>query len=166
MVLDEMKIQYALFSYLIQKGRQYIIPNIYNGGSEADVLTTTAAGYLQEYEIKISLADFKADFKKPKHWQMKNGFPHGQYHIDRFWYVAPINAVPLCIPDYAGLVEASIARMGYILLRVVKPAPKLNGEKYGKGFRDKALKSLMYKYWNLAKNLNQQKCEREVLNNI
>ena len=163
MIIDEAKIQNALFRYLIQKGREYIIPNIYNGGSEADILTSTKAGYLQEYEIKISLSDFKADFQKRKHLWMKDSAPHGQYPIDRFWYVAPIYAIPLCIPDHAGLIEVSVARMGYILLRTIKPAPKLNGKKYGKGFRDKVIKSMMYKYWNLATTLNQIKCEREVL---
>ena len=163
MILDEAKIQHALFSYLIRKGRDYIIPNIYNGGAEADILTTTKAGYLQEYEIKISLSDFKNDFAKTKHRHMNNGHSYGQYRIDRFWYVAPIYAIPLCIPDHAGLIEASVARMGYVLLRVVKPAPKLDGKKYGPGFRDKVIKSMMYKYWNLASSLNRLKCEREVL---
>ena len=163
MIFDETKIQYALFGHLIQKGREYIIPNIYNGGSEADILTTTRAGYLQEYEIKISLSDFKNDFRKPKHFHIKKFGNYGQYEIDRFWYVAPLSAVPLCIPDYSGLLEVIITRWGSIAFRLIKNAPKLNGKKYGTGFRDKVIKSMMYKYWKLASTLNQIKCEREVL---
>ena len=42
-------------------------------GFESDLIQITAAGYINEYEIKISYSDFRADFKK-----------FTQYHIGEY----------------------------------------------------------------------------------
>jgi hypothetical protein len=46
--------------------RCIVMPNTYLLGSpwEADALTVTPAGYWHEYEIKVSMSDYRADFRK------------------------------------------------------------------------------------------------------
>lgn len=67
-------IQQALRAYFDQSqtGR-YHVNNVYffnHYWGESDFLTFSKAGLVHEIEIKISLADFKADFAKPKHRYM------------------------------------------------------------------------------------------------
>lgn len=80
---------------------------------EADLLVMSADGYLQEVEIKISVADLRRDMGKRKHRQRKDVFenwnrsPHTW--IRRFWYAMPeevwdkVKAQPP-IPDDAGVI--------------------------------------------------------------
>ena len=67
--LDEQKIQQALFAF-IRSGQDIVLPNISWSylNSEADLVKITPAGYLYEYEIKISYSDFVNDFRKRKHF--------------------------------------------------------------------------------------------------
>jgi hypothetical protein len=41
-----------------------LFPNTYLGNWEADVFEVTKSGYLYEYEVKITRADFKKDAEK------------------------------------------------------------------------------------------------------
>ena len=130
---------------------QYVMENLYVFDWESDFLLKTKSGYWYEAEIKISLADFKADFKKrEKHQILENGFK-----IWKSWKYNPITkekieynkeiktkrpnyftyAVPWyleeqvkpLLPKYAGLLV--LDENGYILRESVK-APKLHSEKY------------------------------------
>ena len=49
--------------YGVDKG-QIVVPNVLLGPYEADFITITKSNYLIEVEIKISISDFRADFKK------------------------------------------------------------------------------------------------------
>jgi len=64
--VSEKIVQNALFRHLqLKGGLLYIFPNIDTiTGYEADLLAITRHGYAHEYEIKISLSDFRADLKK------------------------------------------------------------------------------------------------------
>lgn len=46
---------------------KYIVYNLYVFGWESDFLFCTQSGYWYEIEIKVSLSDFKNDFKKEKY---------------------------------------------------------------------------------------------------
>jgi len=48
----------------VNKKANFVFPNIYLGGFECDILEITKSGYSYEYEVKISVSDFKADSKK------------------------------------------------------------------------------------------------------
>lgn len=64
-VVTEKIIQNDLFCYLRLRSSWPIYPNMDNiTGYEADILAITKNGYSHEYEIKCSLADFRADMKK------------------------------------------------------------------------------------------------------
>ena len=56
---------------------QYVMENLYVFEWESDFLLKTKSGYWYEAEIKISLSDFKADFKKKEKHHLSINY---QYH--------------------------------------------------------------------------------------
>ena len=111
-MLDEATIQYALFRYLTACGYVAVMPNVSWSWLlwEADLIGVLKSNRWAEYEIKISKSDFQNDFKKFKHIYLSGNPIHTARVPNYFWYVAPIKAVPLCIPDYAGLIEVEEIR--------------------------------------------------------
>ena len=116
---------------------------------ESDSLAITKSKYAYEFEIKISRADFKNDFK---HKKMKHQMLEGTYQLfgdewlgdgkmsltdkpNYFYYVVPENLITVEeVPSYAGLVyvKPRYNREGKIYwydVNVVKEAPKLHKEK-------------------------------------
>jgi len=88
---------------------------------EQDFLQVTTSGYVHEFEIKLTRADFKADFKKTswgkwkKHellsgtveppWRMTNE-RDGILLPRMFWFVAPTGLLfAEDTPEHAGLLE-------------------------------------------------------------
>ena len=113
---------------------------------ECDMLIVTKNHYLTEIEIKISLSDLKADFKK-KH-------QHKDENIKNFYYAFPEEikekAIEL-IPEEAGILIA-IKKEDGIQYREIEcyRKPKIN--KGAKPINDKVL-SMIYRlgylrYWN------------------
>lgn len=113
---------------------KYIVNNLYLFDWESDYWAITASGRIYECEIKISLADFKADFahKEDKHHVLAYGYDtHGKAknrpHF--FSYAVPeplIEKVKPLIPSYAGLV--SISANGF--LTIVKAPVLLHRKKF------------------------------------
>jgi hypothetical protein len=110
----------------MSKGHVIVLPNIsYSWLSwEADMISITRNDYLYEYEIKTTASDFKADFKKPKHRAFKN--PNISRRVPNYFiYVALIEAIPVCIPDYAGLYQVIEAKSSSIpriqIVEIKKP---------------------------------------------
>lgn len=60
----ESDIQDRLYFLLWRKSHDSIAPNVYLYEWESDMFSVTKAGYAHEYEIKISLSDFRADLDK------------------------------------------------------------------------------------------------------
>lgn len=125
--------------------RNFVLPN-YTPSKwwECDVFELTEAGFFREYEIKLSLSDFKADAKKSdifrtgsypnrqetrrvKHQQM--GQPCGPR---QFWYVVPEGLLTVDqVPEWAGLIAIHDARPTHNLYwryteRLLKKAPILH----------------------------------------
>jgi len=83
-----------------------------------DVFHLSRNEYITEYEIKISIGDFKKDFKKKrskkeftrKGRQIVDKFKHdtiaaGEYDSNKFYFVVPKDLINIKdIPDYAGLI--------------------------------------------------------------
>ena len=112
----------------------FTMPNTCVLGHEADVIGITRAGYIHEYEIKISVSDFYADQKKHK-----SGNPNF------FWYVVPEGLVGSeVVPEKAGLIY--IVRS---MLKVVKRAPRLHKIKITEKQKDQMLWNLCGRYWRL-----------------
>lgn len=96
------------------------------GYNESDVFMIHKKNMLvTEYEVKISLSDFNADFKKTfKHWKMQNPLSGEHSHCPSYFYFAcPKDLIRIeLIPSYAGL--AYIDDLGNV--DVIKKAPKLH----------------------------------------
>lgn len=130
---------------------------------ECDVYTVTKAGYGVEHEVKLTVADFRADCRKQQsEWNGKFGAEYGTETVrkherlasadplgpSRFWYVLPHGLIDVAVlPEWAGL-KVFDARAGRVRrLRIVKDAPKLHRKK-----ADAAVVSHMegvfyYRYW-------------------
>lgn len=88
---------------------KYIIYNLFIFGWESDFLLCTKSGYWYEVEIKISLADFKNDFKhkKDKYEVLQTGalrteLEHGEWNgeLHKYEYTKIIKAYPQPRPNY------------------------------------------------------------------
>lgn len=105
---------------------------------ECDVFEITESGYFNEFEIKVSVADFKRDGKKDgrhdqtKHQAIATGNPHGP---SRFWFVIPreleSKILPL-MPPWAGLLTGELSTSDWRqqgIIREVIGAPRLHKAK-------------------------------------
>jgi len=127
---------------------------------ECDVWRLTKSGYVDEFEIKTSLSDFKADADKSKRgriiWNKEtrgwDETPGSNKHAllcdgdkgpNRFWFVVPEKMESVDVPPWAGLMIACSKYHTY----VAKPAPKRHAKKWA-GNRAKLLEAYYYRYWN------------------
>ena len=84
---------------------EIIIPNFYFNW-EMDIFRMLPSWYIYEYEIKISRADFKNDFKKAcwnrnKHERLKDW----KLDCNRFYFIVPRDLILIDeIPDYCWLI--------------------------------------------------------------
>ena len=150
--MTERDIQNILYKYLKERGHTMITPNaayMFCNGWECDLVSVTKSGFMHEYEIKISLSDFKADFNKPngKHETLKKRIKDIP---SRFWYVTYGFAVSISdIPEYAGLIEISHTVMinSEPSIMVSIEAPLLTKEKITEKQKDALFRVTNNKYW-------------------
>ena len=139
--MTERDIQLALYYYRCCKGRVYLMmPNVYLYNWESDILYINDNRYVTEYEIKVSLSDFRNDSKKEaKHKALYETHSGPK----QFYYVCPNRLIPLCeVPEYAGLMY--VHKSKYIWnykTETVKKAPILKTKK----LTDKQIEHIMYK---------------------
>lgn len=131
--------------------------NVYLWGSfEADYVKITQAGYIYEYEIKLTKEDFKKDFEKQYHahtdypnYKSKICNKHemianGDSGLKCFSFVVPEYLVRVDdVPEYAGLYYARQSDRNSFSIKCVKEPKKLNGKKIS----DSKLKSLLMKVY-------------------
>lgn len=100
-------IQKNLIGWCKRGYHDIVIPNFFFGFYECDLFQLSKTGYVTEYEIKVSRADFFNDFKK------NGGAKHKPYasnqilshRPNRFVFVVPEGMVKEEeVPDYAGLL--------------------------------------------------------------
>jgi hypothetical protein len=72
--MTEGDVQNILFKILIRK-HNYLCPNVFLFNWESDFISVTKAGFINEYEIKLSKNDFKNDqlHKEEKFTVLKEG---------------------------------------------------------------------------------------------
>lgn len=85
--LSVQQIQYALYRHLFDARNDIVVPNVSWGllPYEADLLGVNKSGQVTEVEIKRSLSDLRADFKKHHH--------HDDDSITYFYYCVPESIV-------------------------------------------------------------------------
>ena len=128
-------IQEALrHNFLSPSSIKYLTENLLIYNWESDMLKITKSGYVYEFEIKISKADFKNDFKnkKKKHLILENS--QNTNKPNYFYYVVPDGLIDENdIPEYAGLIYVHSTIIGnskqWFSFEEIKKAPKLHNEK-------------------------------------
>lgn len=135
-----------------------VFPNIHLGGFECDILELTKAGYLYEYEVKISKADFKADAKKKTWAGTKYELIKLGNRTNYFYYVVPEGLLSVeDVPEFAGLIWARKGEHGIsikgetivndrIYFDYKKAALKLSKEKASEKRILKLMESMYYRY--------------------
>lgn len=132
-----------------RSGSKVIVPNRHvPGWFEADILSVSKARYWSEWEIKLSIADFNADFnKRAKHRRLADmERPDGPKF---FTYIMPEElAERVNVPEYAGLIAVSSNTGRWLNFRTIKNAPPRKSKKV----TDKALsnhyQSLACRWWD------------------
>lgn len=104
-----------------------VIPNFYHGQWEMDLFKMTVSGLVYEYEIKVSLSDFKRDFDKKCHKGNKHELiENGKRVCNRFYFVCPAYLISVIeCPVYAGLIYYQKGQY----FSIVKNAPMLHKNK-------------------------------------
>ena len=85
-IYTEESMQRQLSRFFAYSSVKYDIDGLYVFGWESDKLLETRSGYIYEFEIKISRADFKNDFKhkRNKHIVLNSPFT-GEKYLPEFW---------------------------------------------------------------------------------
>lgn len=180
------QIQHALYAQFGQQS-QMMIPNYTpRHWFEADMIRITKSGFMDEFEIKVSVSDFKADALKgsseyelrrwqhltpeqlasrgldtrTKHERLAAGDTRGPC---RFWFAVPEELLTkLEIPEWAGVVTfrpwGKIARMnGPHGAGRFKQAPKRHRERAEASILEHARSVFYYRYWNIRQGQEEVK---------
>jgi hypothetical protein len=170
--MNARKIQALLFSEFGNKSA-LMVPNYTPAGwFECDMWRVTKAGYGEEFEIKLSVADFRKDSLKGPDEHMKKWiltYPEGsktRQSFDprtkherlaagappcpcRFWFVMPDEvAAKVEIPHWAGLIHVREHR-GRVHLHKHQPAPQLHRAAVDQKITDHARSVFYWRYWKL-----------------
>lgn len=164
--LDAGDICLALLGMYFPDGGTTCLVNAYVwGGYESDFARITRAGYVQEFEVKVSVADFRADFQKadakyqwdgwdgdrpnerrwsePKHLAIRQG----RSGLSAFSFVTPVGMLKAVdIPSYSGWYEAELGEYRVQIHERKKP-PRLPGAKAIEvGRHNELLRSFYYRH--------------------
>jgi len=119
---------------------------------ECDLFVATKNGYSIEYEIKLSIADFKADFRKwAKHRRLLDPACGHPFRPTRFYYVVPEALITKdAIPDYAGLLYIAKVNSGWrrFVVQEKKRAPRLTRDKTPELTVQNMRDAAYYRFWN------------------
>lgn len=109
----------------------------------ADYISISGSGYATEYEVKVSMSDWKADLKKGKWGNMPAW-------ISKFIYIVPEHlGVPDWVPAEAGIWH--ICRRGetqQLYIKVVRAPKRIGKEKVPIETVDNWMSNFYYRYWN------------------
>lgn len=125
MKITELTMQAVLMNWLMNnRAHIYVLPNSNQFFYwEADLLSVTKAGLCHEFEIKISLADYKRDAAKHKH-HLIGGPGQGPAY---FWYAT--HGFEIDPPEKAGWIEVKQRASGSWVVEVRKEAPRIGNWK-------------------------------------
>lgn len=116
--MTERDIQAALGCYYGVEKKLIAVPNVLLGSYEADFVTITKSDYLTEVEIKISIRDFRADFKK-KHY-------HDWFEVNALYYALPKELYE----KHKEEIEESCDKVGAGIILIGQRTPE-NRDSYG-----------------------------------
>lgn len=158
---------------------ELLVPNCFisqHGDIEADLFAIRHSGFADEFEVKLTRADFMADRKKlmrvrpllPEEYMLprdqinqnagcvtkEEAHRQGLLPVNYFWYVVKAGIVTVDdLPDYAGLIEVTDG--GYI--RVIRSAKRLKPRKLDDSERYKFALKLHYRFWDYIHGRRKEK---------
>ncbi len=142
--------QYRLYQNL-WKSWKWAAPNMYMWFWESDIIVISKANYITEYEIKVSVSDYKRDNTKKKHYYLAHG-----YGPNRFMYALPVDLKykiqDIPIPDHAGLCLVYKNK-----IEIIKRAPLLHKTKANDTQMKKIYKSNHRKAWKAMNIIAKEK---------
>lgn len=140
--------------------QKYVMENLYVFGWESDKLIETRSGLIYEFEIKISKADFKNDFKNKERKHLILEGTNEDKKPNYFYYAVPKDMITVEeVPDYAGLIYVipDDGEYKFNYLQLAKMAPKLHSKKY----TDDELKLGEKFYYNMISWKDKYRNDRE-----
>lgn len=139
--MTERQVQNALFKWFPRS--LLVVPNIGTDLGEADIIRYLHSRSVEEYEIKISRADFVKDkSKRSKHIYLQD---RHRRCPNRFFYVCP-KEIKAEVPEYAGLIEFTLAE-GQFFFNVVKAAPLLHKHRCDVRRMAYLIRGITIRYW-------------------
>lgn len=130
----------------------FIAPNVQMTHNEMDLIAIRKSGFVDEIEIKLSRADFRADFNKTcqYRWKKHDTMSKGKCLANYFYFYVPASieaSIINLMPDHAGLM---VFEHGFATERI--RAPRLHRERKLTDRRRISLgQKVMYRYWRLVK---------------
>lgn len=154
-MISAKEIQGALYKEFRGRGWTYFSANTYCFKYEADMLGVTSSKFVTEFEIKRSRADYFSELvnKKEKHYFLENGklVPNYFYFVCEKGLLKKEEIQKHCGLIYIEKIEYPATRFNELKIRysieIVKPAPKLHGNKISDYNLILALRALMFKYF-------------------
>lgn len=150
--MSETQIQNDLFLYYGRKGKRAKLMAdcmFVFGDWESDFIVLNSLGYYLEYEIKISLQDFRADFRKTERHKCLSA-KIACRKPNKFFFVVPAGLVTEKeVPSYAGLMYYFPGGKFTDRFVTIREAPFLHKTKMNL-FKELCVK-FYYKYMNLRK---------------
>lgn len=163
MVWNERAVQNAVYIYCSIKNHEIVVPNSCVFGWESDVVSVNKTGFIAEFEIKVSRADFKVDAKKARSGLLINPVQKSCVFGDvthprpnYFYYAVPEGLITVDeIPEYAGLIyvknKAEVINgrpaLYYGTAGEIKAAPRLHKEKINEWQRKQLARALSGRFW-------------------
>ena len=137
----------------------FFVCNKFYSDFEADFLRVTSAGFMYEYEIKISISDFRNDFKKECTDRYRRGeailkhdmIRSGALSIKHFYFCAPAGIIPVEeVPDEFGLFEFSKVDSpypaNYLDMDLTKKPTAMSEHKVDRAWRVKMMEKTYWDY--------------------
>lgn len=152
--MSEREIQHRLFWDTLSSS-EFTMPNFTpRNWFECDFFRITKAQYFYEYEIKMTVSDFRADRQKSDYVRDRANYVTKHQQIierlrgcpSRFYYVVPeaiAEKVHAELPEWAGLI------VWHRHLACKKQAPILHRNKISRGVVRQARQSMAGRYWDL-----------------
>jgi Ni/Co efflux regulator RcnB len=170
---NERQVQDAVYIHCALKNHEIIVPNSCVFSWESDVISVNKTGFISEFEIKVSRADFKADAKKERATLLVN--PEREDWFGRqiikarpnyFFYAVPEGLIAAEeVPDYAGLIyvhrHVEGHRLSWRTASEIKPAKRLHREKISEWQRRQLCRAMSGRYWRQRLRLLESSLARD-----
>ncbi len=109
----------------------------------ADIVFVSRAGYLTEFEIKTSRADWNADQHKAKWGRLRP-------NVARFFYAVPAELaadIPSWVPSHIGVIAVHLNAAGIPVCKEVRPAKRMRAKPVPSATAA-AHKKAYYRFWH------------------